>query len=198
MLVYRHIRLDKNEPFYIGIGNEKRPYEKRNRNKIWNNIVSKTDYEVEILFYDLNVEKACEKEIEFIKLYGRIDLKTGILANLTDGGDYYGCSGYKHTKEHKEYISDRLKGKPKTEQCKERLRKINTGKKLSQESRDKISKVHKGKLKTEEFKKSVSENNKTRNKIIIDGILYNSIKDAAFKLNIPYINLWRKIKNNKI
>lgn len=35
--LYRHIRLDKNEPFYIGIGSNKaRCYTKKTRNKHWN------------------------------------------------------------------------------------------------------------------------------------------------------------------
>jgi hypothetical protein len=96
--VYRHIRLDKNEPFYIGIGEkEKRAYSIYDRSALWKKIVKKSNYEVEILFYDLTWEKACEKEKEFIKLYGRIDLKNGCLANLTDGGE--GATGYKHSKE---------------------------------------------------------------------------------------------------
>lgn len=88
--VYRHIRLDKNEPFYVGIGNDvtnKRAKERARRNEIWKKIVAKSDYEVEILFDNLTYEKAKLKEIEFIKLYGRIDLGNGTLANLTDGGD---------------------------------------------------------------------------------------------------------------
>ena len=33
-ILYRHIRLDKNVPFYIGIGKDiKRAYSKSNRNK---------------------------------------------------------------------------------------------------------------------------------------------------------------------
>ena len=41
--VYRHIRLDKNQPFYIGIGKEDngiftRAYSHKNRNTYWNNI----------------------------------------------------------------------------------------------------------------------------------------------------------------
>ena len=32
-------------------------------------------------------DEACTKEIEFIKLYGRKDNNTGILVNLTDGGE---------------------------------------------------------------------------------------------------------------
>ena len=51
-LVYRHIRLDKNEVFYIGIGNDsnyKRSKIKANRSVYWKNIVNKTFYEIEIL-----------------------------------------------------------------------------------------------------------------------------------------------------
>jgi len=95
--VYRHIRLDKNEPFYIGIGTKRksefdnfyysRAFSKNKRNKIWNGIVSRIEYEVEIIFESDDYEFIKEKEKEFIKLYGRIDNKTGILSNLTDGGD---------------------------------------------------------------------------------------------------------------
>lgn len=88
MIVYRHIRLDKNEPFYIGIGNdEDRAYRKDGRNPLWSNIVQKTEYKVQILFEGLTREEACEKEIELISLYGRINKGDGILANITSGGD---------------------------------------------------------------------------------------------------------------
>ena len=41
-VVYRHIRLDKNVPFYIGIGDSiNRAYNKINRTKIWKNIAKK-------------------------------------------------------------------------------------------------------------------------------------------------------------
>jgi hypothetical protein len=88
--VYRHIRLDKNEPFYIGIGNDltnKRANEKARRSKLWKKIIAKSGYDVEILFDNITYDEAKLKEIEFIKLYGRIDLGNGTLANLTDGGD---------------------------------------------------------------------------------------------------------------
>ena len=88
--VYRHIRLDKNEPFYIGIGSSKyynRAYRHKTRSDFWKRVANKGGYEVEILMDDLTWEQACEKEKEFIKLYGRVDLKTGCLVNMTDGGD---------------------------------------------------------------------------------------------------------------
>ena len=89
--LYRHIRLDTNQPFYIGISgkdnNYKRAYIKTKRNELWGRIAFKTNYDVEIVFDNLTEKEVKNKEIEFIKLYGRIDLQTGTLANLTDGGD---------------------------------------------------------------------------------------------------------------
>jgi hypothetical protein len=87
-VLYRHIRLDKNEPFYVGIGKtEERAYSIKSRNKHWQHIVNSSDYEVNVLFENLTWEQACKKEKEFIRLYGRKDLGLGTLVNLTDGGD---------------------------------------------------------------------------------------------------------------
>lgn len=90
--VYRHIRTDLNQPFYIGIGtrndNYFRAYQKtkNKRSNFWFNI-AKNGYEVEILFDNISKGEAILKEKEFIKLYGRKDINTGILCNLTDGGE---------------------------------------------------------------------------------------------------------------
>ena len=106
--LYRHIREDKNEPFYIGIGREKNYRRAKKagstaRNRIWKRIADKCDWRWEILLDGLTFEEACEKEIEFISLYGRIDLGTGSLANLTDGGE--GQVNRKQTKKTREKIS---------------------------------------------------------------------------------------------
>ena len=59
--LYRHIRIDTNEVFYIGIGggnkyekelSYKRAYSKYDRNKYWKNITNKTNYIVEIILND--------------------------------------------------------------------------------------------------------------------------------------------------
>jgi len=94
--LYRHIRLDKNEPFYIGIGTKSfrsskdlgiyfRAYNKVNRTQFWKNIINKTSYVVEILLESNDYNFICNKEIEFIKLYGRLDLKLGPLVNMRNG-----------------------------------------------------------------------------------------------------------------
>jgi len=102
MVVYKHIRNDTNEVFYIGIGNEKRPYNKIDRNKYWHNIVNKVGYEIEILQENLSWEDACKVEINLIKKYGRKDIGNGLLVNMTDGGE--GFTGT-HTINTKEKIS---------------------------------------------------------------------------------------------
>ena len=115
MVVYRHRRLDINEIFYIGIGKSKsRAYQIRSRNEFWKNITNKTDYSVEIIAENLNVEDAKELECFLIQEYGRKDLGLGQLVNLTDGGD--GCINFSDITKNK--ISQSLKGKFQSEETK--------------------------------------------------------------------------------
>ena len=57
------------------------------RNRFWRQIVSMTPYDVEILFESDSETFIKEKEVEFIKLYGKIHDNSGTLANITNGGD---------------------------------------------------------------------------------------------------------------
>lgn len=99
--LYRHIRHDKNEPFYIGVGtksssdkiilsNYSRAYctNPNKRSAIWNYIYNKSNKKItiDILYECDSIDQIHDKEKEFIKLYGRIDKKTGCLSNLTEGG----------------------------------------------------------------------------------------------------------------
>ena len=161
--VYRHIRLDKNEPFYIGIGSDsegqyKRAHDKnRKHNQIWRNIVAKTNYEVEILLDGLTWDDATKKEIELISLYGRINKKTGVLANMTDGGD--GNLGLVHSAEALKKIGDATKQRPgywkgKKQPLEAVLKSSETrrgkpiykqrGKKIPQQTKDAVSKHARG------------------------------------------------------
>jgi len=118
-IVYRHIRLDKNMPFYIGIGkNINRPYNKKDRSTFWKSIIGKTEYIVEILFDNLTKDQAITKEIEFIELYGRIDLKTGTLCNMTCGGEGTGKLNDDLEFIRRKKIISTLTGKKASEQSK--------------------------------------------------------------------------------
>jgi hypothetical protein len=172
--VYRHIRVDKNEPFYIGIGNDKhfrRARQKIRRNKIWYDIVNKTEFETEILIDNISWEDACKKEKEFILLYGRIDKKNGILANMTDGGN--GTSGRIMSEEWRKNKSEMMKGNKLAKGYKHteenlllfsKLSKGNkhaVGVKHTDEVKKKISFANKGKI---IMKETIEKRNETRKK----------------------------------
>jgi hypothetical protein len=168
--LYRHIRLDKNEPFYIGISasdNLKRAYDVKplRRNRIFNGIVAKTECEVEILFDDLTWEQACEKEKEFIILYGRKDLKTGTLANMSGGGE--GSFGVIVTEKKRRTAA-----------------LINKGKKLSLEARKKNSEA-----KIKYFKEHPEAVEKFRERVKKMPVDYELLKRMAQGNKIPVIQL---------
>lgn len=170
--VYRHIRLDTRQPFYIGIGvNEARAYSKKGRNKHWCNIVNKCGYEVQILFDDLDYEVAKLKEIEFITLYGRYNISNGLLCNLTDGGN--GSLGYKPTEEALLKISKTSKGRvkskeqidkwkqnmsfTKSKETKEKIRQTLLGKKHTEKRKENQRKAQLGKTLSDETKQKLRD-----------------------------------------
>lgn len=85
--LYFYINIVKYEIFYVGIGNEDRPYSKYNRNEHWHNTVNKYEYIIVIIKNNLSWNEACELEKYYIKQIGRKDLGLGTLVNWTDGGD---------------------------------------------------------------------------------------------------------------
>lgn len=134
--LYRHIRLDTKEIFYIGIGidnNFVRSRKKWGRSNFWKSIVAKTKYKIEIILQNIPYPLLLEKEKYFIKLYGRRDLGTGTLVNLTDGGE--GSLGSKHSEESKLKISESRKGKKMSEES-IRKRSITNSKKVIQKNLD--------------------------------------------------------------
>lgn len=87
-IVYTHTRLDNGDVFYVGIGkDESRAKDARNRNRHWKHIVKNCDYTIDITHKDIILEEACAIEKYLIAFYGRRDLGTGTLVNLTDGGE---------------------------------------------------------------------------------------------------------------
>lgn len=151
--VYRHIRLDKNQPFYIGIGSDdefRRASSTIGRNKFWKAISTKTEYEIEILMDGLTWEQACEKEKEFIALYGRRDKKNGTLVNLTDGGD--GAKGIIVSEAKKKIASKKMKGNKNAKGSK---RSENTKKAISEKMKGKKNAL--GNFWSDEKRKKLSD-----------------------------------------
>jgi hypothetical protein len=149
--VYQHIRLDKNEPFYIGIGNKKNfarafEFSKDKRNEIWWKIYSKTNIYVEILYESLTKTEASLREQELIKKYGRKDLNEGSLCNMTDGGD--GIWNCIRTEKTKKLLSEQKIGSKNPQ----------FGKKQSKEFIEKRFKNIRGIKKSDEDKKKQSLN----------------------------------------
>lgn len=206
--LYRHIRLDKNEPFYIGIGTKikifntfqmeyKRAFSKNNRNKHWHNIINKTDYKVEILLESNDYKWIKQKEIEFITLYGREDLKLGSLVNWTNGGE----GTVNLNIEIRKIMSEKATGRKQSEEAKKKISIANKGKQSrlgsinSIECREKLSKTMK-----EDYKsgKRVNPNKKgeKRDKILMDKINSQKRKKIIqYDLNMNFIKEWESIKS---
>jgi hypothetical protein len=167
--VYRHIRLDKNEPFYIGIGSDEnynRAKTNTRRNKHWLNI-SKFGFEVDILFDNLTWDEACEKEKEFIALYGRSDLGKGVLCNLTNGGDGVLGRIFKHSEDSKLKMSKTRKGIRQYVASLETRQKMSDNAKKRGMSQDHLKKMIEGKRKVgwEGYRKGIPHTKDTCEKI---------------------------------
>lgn len=191
--IYAHIRPDTGTIFYIGKGRERRAFSKSKRNKIWMDIVNKNKgyYKIEFLFTNLIQEKAFEIECKLILEKGRLCNGTGLLSNLTLGGE--GTAGFKLSEEHKNKISrsgekHHFYGKKHSEQHKLNMSKALLGKKAwnknlkhNEETKEKIRQKAigrpsplKGSVMSENQKKYLSKIKKGKaqstSKLIIDTI----------------------------
>jgi len=155
---------EKGQPFYVGKGNNCRYLEHRKEaeklknkpgwkivkirliHKLWKQGL---DFTEDIILDNLSEDEAFEIEQEAIKVYGRINLGNGCLANMTNGGD--GCSGFVYTEEYKQRIKNGLKGKhpllgkKMPDWWKEKLSQGHLGEKHSKERCEKNSELRKGK-----------------------------------------------------
>ena len=178
---YAYLREDKT-PYYIGKGTGDRIYSTNRR-------VNPPKDKSRIIFLKQNLteQEAFKHEIYMIAVFGRKDLGTGILQNLTDGGE--GGSGRVLSEETRRKLSDANRGKNHPNYGKtfseETRRKMSASKKnmsdetrkkmsevkkgehhpfygktLSEETRRKMSEAHKGKTHSEQSKRKVGEANK--------------------------------------
>lgn len=92
--------------------------------------------------------------------------------------------GYHHTEETKQKISNSTKGVKKSESHAKHIREGQKGRVLSEEHKAKLSQSAK-------HRKSQSHHSI----INIDGVVYNSIKEASEKTRVKYNTIQRRLKN---
>ena len=169
--VYSYLREDLS-PYYIGKGTRGRAYASANHRIK----APKEKERIHILKDNLTEDEAYNLEKLYIKMFGRIDLGTGILRNLSDGGE--GPTGYKTTPEQRRKIAlsrmgekHPLYGVSPSEETREKQRQALQGrfvgeknpmygKKLSEEHKEYLRSLHKGVPKSEEHKRKIAEANK--------------------------------------
>lgn len=125
---YAYLR-ENGTPYYIGMGHGNRINSRHNRKQ---GLVPLPPEEKRIyLKKDISKEEALKHEIYMISVFGRKDLNSGCLINLTDGGDNPpSAKGKKLTDDHKKKLSQAHKGKPK------KYEPWNKGKKLGSKYRN--------------------------------------------------------------
>lgn len=208
--LYRHIRKDTNEVFYVGIGSKKygkrldkcdRAYLRTCRTKWWKNIVEKTEYEVEIILESDDENFIISKEIEFIKLYGRKDLGKGSLVNLTDGGEGTNGRKYKMSPESIEKMRKSLTGrKLSKERCLQMSKRMKggispmKGKKQTQYCIDRIREVNTGKIVSEETREKIRQT-KIGKPVKESTYTWRFKKVDQYNLNGDFIKTWDNIRD---
>lgn len=119
--VYAYLRPD-GSPYYIGKGKNDRAFVKHQKLP-----VPKDRSRIVFLEQNLSEIGAFALERRYIKWYGRKDEGTGILRNLTSGGE--GSSGYTHTEDTKRQIAESKTGLTLSSLHKQKISNSLTGKK---------------------------------------------------------------------
>lgn len=168
--IYLHKTLDCDVPFYVGKGNKRRAYIKRNRSDFWKRVVSKHGYKIEFLEQNLDEDLALEREKYWIGKFGRRDLKTGTLVNFTDGGE--GTVRRIVSVECRRAVSEANKKRIASE-----INRKQTGSLY----KDKFGALH----------------NRSKAVECSNGNIYGSMSEASRKLSMSVSSVSWSIKNNK-
>lgn len=120
---------------------------------MWRNVFHKNaeNILVDIVYESEDHNEIKRKEQEFVELYGRIDLGTGSLVNLSSGGD----NSYLALGQAKSTFSN--KGKPLPPEHRRRIGLANKGRIVSLETRRLIASKRIGKRHTSATKQKLSE-----------------------------------------
>ena len=152
---YAYLREDKT-PYYIGKGCRQRAY----RNEYRKGCSTPSDPSRILILKRFDCEfDAYKHEIYMIAVLGRKDLGTGILRNLTDGGEGVTGGGWELTSDTKERMSAHQKGKPKSAEHRRKISEGSKGKTHLPQTRAKISASKKGKPWTQARRDAQSKKN---------------------------------------
>ena len=124
-------------PYYVGKGSGRRAYQNKDHcvyRPKYNSLITVQYWESE--------EKAFEMEKWWIAFWGRKDIGTGILRNMTNGGD--GPSGWVPSEETKAKIKEARKSQVFTVETRAKMGKSRRGAKHSAETKEKIGASQKG------------------------------------------------------
>lgn len=164
--VYAYLRID-GTPYYIGKGCRGRAYDKSAHN-----IKPPPPNRIVFLETKLSNVGALALERRYIRWYGRKDNNTGILRNMTDGGEGRSGSiisdvtrkklsqrriGRPCSELTKQKIANSLKGRKRPPEVIEKMREASTGKIQSKETISKRVEKLKGKPCSEEKRRKISE-----------------------------------------
>jgi len=150
--VYLYLRED-NTPYYVGKGKGDRAFSNQSRR------FRKPKDKTKIIFHSENLteEEAFKIEKELITKYGRKNNRTGILRNLTDGGE--GSSGVIISDETKAKMSEASKKRMNTPEMKAKVSAESKERMNKPEIKAKMSAAMKKKMNTPEMKARLSQNN---------------------------------------
>lgn len=160
-----YTQADASIPTYVGKGKGNRAYRhQKTKTRFGNHIQSQLRDDVFPIiakFPQPSEQAAFDKEVRLIALYGRRDLGTGSLYNMTDGGD--GISGLIRTAEHKARISVAHLGKIQKPHTAEAKAKISAAvKQRSPETQAKIIAGNRGQKRSDECRARMSAAAKNR------------------------------------
>ena len=208
---YAYLRED-GTPYYVGKGKGGRLFAKHKRRK--NNIIPlPPKNRIVILKKFKNENEAFKHEKYIIYVLGRKNIGTGILINLTDGGE--GVSGYKFSEESKRKQSISHTGKKRgtpTEETKEKIRKSNLGKtpwnkglkfpnSIDKNTRKKMRESHLGKKRSKETIEKVIKSRCKKNYKIIspENVEYytNNVREFCRQNNLNGSNMYNVLNGKQ-
>lgn len=182
--VYEWIRLDTNEPFYVGKGCDDRWRNLyRDYNPRFMNIINKVPVAVSILINGLTEQEAFGIEAYYIWIYR--DVIGYDICNIQDGGEghsLYGEAnnfyGKHHSEETRRKLSEQHKGMTYSQKTKDKLSAMRKGKGNAMWGRRGELSPHWGKKYSEERKNNISKALGTPIRCIELGIEFNSLSKA--------------------